>query len=200
MRFIMRRVLRFTTVACAMAFFIWCNINRVIVYGETVGLMPVDLIQPEDRLKIELSNHVSRANNHLLNEARKAEKLALREQIAEEIALGEMEMMAQLIQAEAGNQDFKGKCLVADVVLNRIDAGWGETVEDIIFSDNQFSVIFDGAYDAAAWNISEECFKAAEQEYLAKRRVDGNILYFTAGRYGEYGTPAYRHGNHYFSY
>ena len=39
------------------------------------------------------------------------------EQIQEEIKLGEMELLAQLVEAEAGNQCFEGKCLVVDVCL-----------------------------------------------------------------------------------
>lgn len=197
----MRRFVESGAVAFAMALFVWVNIGSSIIFGGNIVKMPTEFIPVENAgLYEELDNYISRANNHLLFVTRKKAEKELKEQIAEEISLGEMEMLAQLIEAEAGNQDFTGKCLVADVVLNRIDDGWGETVEDIIFMDSQFSVIFDGAYDKAAWEISEDSFNAAQQEYLAKSRVDGNVLYFTAGRYGNYGKPAYRHGNHYFCY
>lgn len=38
------------------------------------------------------------------------------------LVTSEMAMLAQLVQAEAGNQDLTGKRLVADVVLNRVDS------------------------------------------------------------------------------
>lgn len=130
------------------------------------------------------------------------------EQIKAEIEDGECEMLAQLIEAEAGNQDYIGKCLVADVVLNRVRSNeFPNDVESVIFQylkDSkgkkryQFSTIVDGAYDKAAWNISEDSFKAAYQEYHAERRVDDSLLSFTAGSYNPYFTPAYVHGDHYF--
>ena len=120
------------------------------------------------------------------------------EQIQEEIRLGEMELLAQLIEAEAGNQDFIGKCLVADVVLNRLEEGWGDSIEAIIFDDGQFSCIDDGGFDKAGWHISEESFMAAKQEYEATVRMDEIIKYFTAGRYNPYCRPMYKHGDHYF--
>lgn len=62
----------------------------------------------------------------------------------------EMRMVAQLVQAEAGNQDLTGKRLVADVVLNRVDSErFPNTVEEVIFQKNpvQFGVTVDGAFD-----------------------------------------------------
>ena len=120
------------------------------------------------------------------------------EQIQEEIRLGEMELLAQLIEAEAGNQDFIGKCLVADTVLNRLEEGWGESIEDVIFDDGQFSSVDDGGFDKAGWHISQESFMAAQQEYNATVRMDKLVLYFRTGRYSEYCKPMYVHGAHYF--
>lgn len=122
------------------------------------------------------------------------------EQIAEEIIFGDIELLAQLIEAEAGNQDFSGKRLVADVVLNRVDAGWADgTISGVIFEDNQFSCIKDGGFDNAGWYISDESFNAAYMEYFGER-LDSRILYFTAGRYNPYCVPMYKHGAHYFGY
>ena len=61
------------------------------------------------------------------------------EQIQEEIRLGDMELMAQLVEAEAGNQPFEGKCLVVDVILNRVESpDWPNTIEEVIFQDNTY--------------------------------------------------------------
>lgn len=129
------------------------------------------------------------------------------EQIQEEIEEGECEMLAQLIEAEAGNQDFKGKCLVADVVLNRVKSKtFPDTIEGVIFQYltesgrkyYQFSTVVDGNYEKAGWYISEDSFKAAYQEYYTDKRVDSNVLYFTAGEYNPYCSPLYKYGDHYF--
>lgn len=118
--------------------------------------------------------------------------------IAEEIRLGEMELVAQLVQAEAGNQDLKGKQLVADVVYNRVeDPRFPDTVEEVIYQDRQFSVIRNGSFDRAAWEIDEDSFKASETEYYKKNRKNQNILYFNT--VPENGSDAFKCGAHWFS-
>lgn len=156
----------------------------------------------EDKLYSELDSAIEIADARAFTESRKRAEEDLQEQIREEIRLGEIEMLAQLIEAEAGNQDYIGKCLVADTVLNRRDGGWGETIEEVIMADYQFSCVFDGGYTKAAWTISDESFKAAYEEYEKDmlERVNGNVLYFTAGGWGKYGRPAFIHDDHYFCY
>lgn len=123
------------------------------------------------------------------------------EEIEEEIRLGEMELLAQLVQSEAGNQDLDGMRLVADTVLNRVDSNrFPNTIEEVIFDEYQFSPIKDGGFDEAAWNISENAYKAAEMEYLAERenRLDPEVLFFGTDKFN--GTGFWKHGDHWFSY
>lgn len=124
------------------------------------------------------------------------------EQIAEEIKLGEMELIAQLVQAEAGNQSFEGKCLVVDVVLNRIaDPRFPNTAEEVIFQKYkghyQFSVIKNGAWEKAAWNMTDEDYKAVVQEVT--NRTNSDVLYFCSTNYIPKTKPLFKCGAHYFS-
>lgn len=123
--------------------------------------------------------------------------------IEEEIREGEMELIAQLVEAEAGNQDLEGKRLVVDVILNRMEDGrfGGTTAEDIIFADNQFSVIKNGAFDKAAYNMQDSDFEAVRLEYGKPKseRLNGDALYFTSCGYLKGTTPIVKHGAHYFS-
>lgn len=131
-------------------------------------------------------------------------KTDTQEQIYEEEKLGDIELVAQMVQAEAGNQDLKGKRLVADVIYNRVSSEWAESVEGVIFQRlngvPQFSSLDDGNFTKAGWNMSEESFIAARLEYNPQYRLDSDILYFSAGRYNNSGTPAYKYQDHYFSY
>lgn len=121
-------------------------------------------------------------------------------QIEEEIWLGELELLANLVEAEAGNQDLRGKRLVADVVLNRVDSeDYPNTITEVIYQKNQFAVMSDGAFEKASWNVSEESFQAVWMEANGDR-LDNSIYFFTAEKYGKYGTQAYSHGNHFFCY
>lgn len=87
-------------------------------------------------------------------------------------SLSDIVMLTRIIHAEAGNQDYIGKQLVADVVLNRCDK-FDQSVEEVIFAKNQFSTVCDGAYQRAAYE-------------------------YTAGYYNPYCVPMYVHGDHYF--
>ena len=107
-------------------------------------------------------------------------------------------LLCQLVAAEAENQPFEGKRAVVAVVLNHIDYGdpFEGTIEGVIFQKNQFSCINDGRFLAASEYISVEDQEAVWTEL--SERSDFEILFFTAGDYGAYGTPAYSIGDHYF--
>lgn len=122
------------------------------------------------------------------------------EEIRNEIMYAEIDMLAQLVHAEAGNQDETGKRYVADVVLNRVESkDFPDTIEEVIFQKNptQFSVTTDGAFKKAETEITEEDYKVALEEYTGER-LNTEILYFRTGKYG-CGTPAFKYGAHYFS-
>jgi N-acetylmuramoyl-L-alanine amidase len=116
--------------------------------------------------------------------------------------LGELELLATLVEAESGNQDLKGKRLVADVVLNRVEnEDYPNSITEVIYRDYQFSTVLDGALDRAGWNISDESFEAVRIEVLeSEERLDEDILFFTYGEYNKYCVPAYQYGSHYFGY
>lgn len=120
------------------------------------------------------------------------------EEIEEEIRFGEMELIAQLVMAEAGNQDLTGKRYVADVVLNRVDSDdFPNTVEEVIFQENQFNVIENGAFDEAGWTITEECYEAVKLEY--EERLNYDILYFSRGP-SKYASNHFKHQDHWFGW
>lgn len=120
------------------------------------------------------------------------------EEIAEEIQFGEMELIAQLVMAEAGNQDLTGKRYVVDVVLNRVDSDeFPDTVDEVIFQENQFSVIENGAFDRAGWTITEECYEAVKLEY--EERLNYDILYFSRGK-SKYATNHFKWQDHWFGW
>lgn len=124
------------------------------------------------------------------------------DQIQEEIKYGEMERVAQLIEAEAGNQDLKGMRLVADVIYNRKDSSkFPNNIEDIIYQRNptQFSVTRNGAFDKAAYMISGDAFLASEMEYERSERLDTSVLYFNNSKNCG-GRNHFKHGDHWFGY
>lgn len=111
----------------------------------------------------------------------------------------DLHLLACLVHAEAGIEDFHGKQLVVDVVLNRVDsAEFPNSIRDVIFEKNQFSTVTDGALDRAFNEVTQECYDAVALEL--EERTDSNILFFTAGGYNASCVPAYVYGHHYFGY
>lgn len=57
------------------------------------------------------------------------------------------QVLLKIVQAEAGGEDIKGRMLVANVVLNRLEnRGWGDTISDVVFYKGQFSPVADGRF------------------------------------------------------
>jgi N-acetylmuramoyl-L-alanine amidase len=118
------------------------------------------------------------------------------EEIAEEDYWGELELLAACVEAEAGNQGLEGKRLVADVILNRVeDPDFPDTIEGVITQPYAFTSYWNGMVSSVS--ISDETFQAVSMEL--EERSNTELLFFTAYAYGEYGTPCFQKGDHYFS-
>ena len=117
-------------------------------------------------------------------------------QIEEEMYYDSLELLAICVEAEAGNQSMEGKRLVAAVILNRVeDPDFPDTITEVIEQEYHFSTYWNGAMDRV-WEPSEETYAAVAAE--VEHRSNTEVLYFTAGGYGEYGTPWRKVGDHYF--
>jgi len=122
------------------------------------------------------------------------------EEIRNEIYYGELEELALLVQAEAGNQDELGKRYVADCVLNRVnDPDFPDNIHDVIYQTNptQFSPTVNGGIEKAGYTITEDVFQIVLEE--AEQKTNDTVIYFRTQKYGSSGHPAFKHGDHYFS-
>lgn len=88
------------------------------------------------------------------------------------------QMMLRLVEAEACGEDIKGKMLVANVVLNRLEVGFGgDTVSDVIFNKGQFSPVTSGKIFRVT--VSDETVEAVER-VLSGEDYSKGALYFMA--------------------
>ena len=118
-------------------------------------------------------------------------------EIADQDFQADLQLLACLVQAEAGDQDLTGKRLVVDVVLNRVsDPRWPNTISEVIYEPGQFSPVTDGSLAKAYYTVTQDCFEAVAAEL--NDQIDYSVHYFCAGGYG-YGDPAYKYDGHYFS-
>lgn len=115
----------------------------------------------------------------------------------EEARMNEIVMLAQLIEAEAGNQDLHGKILVGNVVMNRVrSSAWPNSIEGVIHQKGQFEVMRNGAFNRAGSHISETSMIAART--AIHEIYDPGIMYFATFKAN--GRGHWKHGGHWFSY
>lgn len=116
-----------------------------------------------------------------------------------EVWTEELELLAQLVQAEAGNQGLKGMRYVVDVVLNRVDDDrFPDSIHDVIFQKRQFSPVANGALKKAAGNVSTDAYQAVRLELDA--RLNYGILYFNSGKKCLNGKNPFKYKDHWFAY
>ena len=107
----------------------------------------------------------------------------------------EIELLALVTMAEAEGEPVEGKRLVIDTVLNRVDSPrWPNTISEVIYQPNQFVAMSNGR--AERCQVTDEVRQLVREELLS--RTNTEVVYFTAGGYGRYGTPMFSIGNHYF--
>lgn len=120
------------------------------------------------------------------------------EQEGEEMnILDDIDLLADVVEAEAGNQSTLGKRLVVDVILNRIDdPRFPNTLREVLLQPHQFSVVESGAIRSVT--PTQDTWDAIHLEW--GWRISREVLYFQTGGFPEYATPYERVGDHYFGY
>ena len=105
----------------------------------------------------------------------------------------DVELIAKTVQAEAGNQDFTGKRMVAAVILNRVESQtFPDDVEGVLSQKNQFSTF---RY-LNSIKATDEDVLAVQMELMS--RSDPEVMFFRTGRFGT-GSAVAKVGDHYFS-
>lgn len=109
----------------------------------------------------------------------------------------DLDLLAAITMAEAGNQSELGKRLVIDTVLNRVNSDrWRD--DDIIFEaithPGQYDTWSNGAYKRVA--ITEDIPRLIEEEIL--NRTNSQVIYFKTNGYFPWAPALLKEGDHYF--
>lgn len=126
-----------------------------------------------------------------------------------DLSESDYEALLKIVQAEAGNEDEKGKMLVAGVILNRVDSSrFPETVTEVVMQQEngvyQFSPVANGTYQKA--KVTQETIEAVERVLKGEDLTQG-ALYFAARKYADSEkmkwfdsalTKLFEHGGHEF--
>lgn len=108
----------------------------------------------------------------------------------------EIDLIALVTMAEAEGETELGKRLVIDTILNRMDdPHFPDTVHDVIYYPNAFSVMWNGRIDRC--HVMPEIVELVKEELL--NRTNSECVFFMAGGYSKYGEPMFQECCHYFS-
>ena len=108
----------------------------------------------------------------------------------------EIDLIALITMAEAEGECETGQRLVIDTILNRLESEhFPDSVQDVVYQKNQFSSVHDGRVNRCY--VMNDIRDLVVEE-LAER-TNEDVMFFTAGKYGQYGKPMFPVGNHYFS-
>ena len=79
--------------------------------------------------------------------------------------------------AEAEGESIQGKTLVILVVLNRVhNADFPNTIQDVIFEENQFTPVINGRFDKV--EPDADCWEAVQVVMEAQYDYSDGALYF----------------------
>ncbi len=99
-------------------------------------------------------------------------------------------LMACVVGSEAGYEPYEGKLAVANVILNRLNGGYyGNTIKDVIYARNQFSVATNGALNRVMLKgPNAESIKAVEEALSGVNNVPtfASFCSYKVAKYGIY--------------
>ena len=160
----------------------WVSINYE---GET-GYVAAEYVKVEFDLDTAESVEAIQAREAAEKEAARAqaaaEREATRKQQKEAVltSASELNILAALVQCEAGGESYEGQLAVASVVMNRVRCGaYPNTITDVIYASGQFSPDNSTKMSnlALSGNIKASCLQAAQEAINGNCNI-GDALHF----------------------
>lgn len=136
-------------------------------------------IEENEALTMEEYQALQAAEAQAAREAQQQEQAAA---AAASVSGGELDLLAALIQCEAGGESHTGKVAVGAVVMNRVRSGqFPNSITEVVYQSGQFSPVASGALSSVlAQGARSDCYDAA-REALAGSNPVGGCLYFNSG-------------------
>ena len=160
----------------------WVSIN----YEGEPGYVAAEYVKVEFDLDTAESVEAIQAREAAEKEAARAqaaaEREATRKQQKEAVltSASELNILAALVQCEAGGESYEGQLAVASVVMNRVRCGaYPNTITDVIYASGQFSPANSTKMSnlALSGNIKASCLQAAQEAINGNCNI-GDALHF----------------------
>lgn len=98
------------------------------------------------------------------------------------VSNAELDLMAAIIECEAGGEPYEGKIGVGAVIMNRIRSSqFPNTLSEVIYQSGQFSPVASGKLASVlSRGASQACYDAARDVFAGANTI-GDRLFFHAG-------------------
>lgn len=170
---------------------------KVSYEGET-GFVAAEFVRVEFGIDKAESMEVVKARQEAERAKAAASAEAKRVQQKEAVlaTATELEILAALIQCEAGGEPYEGQVAVGAVVMNRVrNGGYPNNITDVIYASGQFTPASGGRMESLILNKTTRasCVQAAQEAISGVCNV-GDALHFRRNN----GRPGLVIGNHVF--
>lgn len=150
-------------------------------YEDQISEKEQELLEYEKQLE-ESENDIATLQAKLAEETQLTQQAALAgfsDLSSITFAAGDIDLLAAIIECEAGGESYTGKVAVGNVVMNRVkSAVFPNTVLEVIYQNKQFSPVGSGRFAIVlARGANAECYQAA-QDAMAGSAPVGNCLFF----------------------
>lgn len=104
------------------------------------------------------------------------------EETSAAVSNSELDLMAAIIECEAGGESYDGKVAVGAVIMNRINSGkFPNSLSEVIYQKGQFSPVASGKLaKVLARGARQDCYDAAGAVFNGANTI-GDKLFFSAG-------------------
>lgn len=165
--------------------------NTITAYAGEITEAEAEALAYEAKL-VAAKNTVSALKAQLKKEeelARQSQAMAKRSLDEVSIGAGEEDLLAALIQCEAGGEPWAGKVAVGAVVMNRVMSGaFPDTITGVIYQPGQFEPVSSGRFAIVlSQGANAECYKAARAAMSGQNNI-GECLFFRTIVPGIHGT------------
>lgn len=170
-----------------------CYNTSEVVSAPEVSAQVEETVQPEPEAEIA-STDESVEEPTKVEAINKTEKLPASKKPT--LSQKDIELIALVTMAEAEGESEKGKRLVIDTILNRMDhPSWPDTAYGVIYQKGQFTSMWTDRVKKCY--VREDICQLVREEL--ESRTNSKVVFFRKYNYGPYGTPFDKVGNHYFS-
>ncbi len=155
--------------------------NSVASYEDQISEKEKELLEYEKRLE-QSENDIASLQAKLEEEmkiSQQAAQMGFSDLSSITFAAGDIDLLAAIIECEAGGEPYVGQVAVGNVVMNRVKSPlFPNTVLEVIYQNRQFSPVGSGRFAVVlARGANESCYNAARDAMGGSAPV-GNCLFF----------------------